>query len=171
MYKQWEDATLNSQHQLQEDSQPQPLMSSRMFFSRNRGYPTALLSVIPYDNKEEKSRQEQKRAEANHWLRVYKQPVRDWRGVSYKSYFHHQHQHQQQQQQGGNKDSGSDQEASGQAASGGGGGVLGKRGLFGDHEKAECFRHDPSLLDDPDMTQGEGSDLTAGLTSLWLVMC
>lgn len=73
LYKQWESSTLNNAEA--------PLVASRMFFSRNRGYPTALLSVIPYDNVEEKARQERKRTEITHWLKIFKQPVRDWRGV------------------------------------------------------------------------------------------
>ena len=119
IYKQWESSTLNGNDQ--------SLLNSRLFFSRNRGYPTALLSVIPYDNEEEKARQERKRADANHWLKIYKQPVRDWRGVSYKSYF---------------QERDIDQE------------VDDKEGFLGDQGRGEHFRHDPSLIDDPDMTQG-----------------
>jgi hypothetical protein len=119
------------------------LLASRLFFSRNRGYPTALLSVIPYDNVEEKARQERKRAEVNHWLRIFKQPVRDWRGVSYKKHF--------QQVPLDDEEQGEDEEEGG----GGGGGEGASKGLFGDHEEGECFRHDPGLLDDPGMTQGK----------------
>jgi hypothetical protein len=148
LYKQWESATLNS-----DAEEAVPLVSSRMFFSRNRGYPTALLSVIPYDNVEEKARQERKRAEVNRWLRVYKQPVRDWRGVSYKAHF------QAALAGGGGEE---ERESSSTSSSGGGNSISGsgsgiggnKKGLFGDHERGECFRHDPSLLDDPDMMQG-----------------
>jgi hypothetical protein len=164
LYKQWESTTLNSGEA--------PLLPARMFFSRNRGYPTSLLSVIPYDNMEEKARQERKRTEANHWLRIYKQPVRDWRGVSYKAHFQSDEDDEEDDGNGGgnggrggtrdrdsvgNNNSNSNNNNGGNNINnnnntGGGRGVT--VGMFGDHEAGECYRHDPSLIDDPDMTQG-----------------
>lgn len=128
-FKQWESSALNM-----DDS---PLLSSRVFFSRSRGYPASLLSIIAYDNNEEKARQERVRAEANHWLRIFKQPVRDWRGMSYKSHF------QDKRSENTEKDTGC-------------------KGQIADREGGEGFRHDPSLLDDPDMTQGKNRYILRG---------
>ena len=60
-------------------------------------------------------------------------------GVSYKAHF----------QQGGRTGEDKDDEGSTHTHN-----THKKSSLFGDHERGECFRHDPSLLDDPDMTQG-----------------
>jgi hypothetical protein len=171
MYKQWEAAALNDSP----DGAASPLLSSRMFFSRNRGYPTALLSVIPYDNVQEKARQERKRAEVSHWLRIYKQPVRDWRGVSYKSHFQSSGDNEEDNEEDDsdiNNNNSNDNSSNANTnfsftnnsntsnnsnihGSSGKNNSTPSKSLYGDHEKGECFRHDPSLLDDPDMTQGK----------------
>lgn len=73
----WEDQLL-SKGQLQ---------NSRLFFSRARGYPSAVFSVIKYDAGEEKARIERLKADDQKGMEVFELPKRDWRGCSYKPLF------------------------------------------------------------------------------------
>jgi hypothetical protein len=51
-----------------------------MFYSRARGYPVAVFSVIKYDAGEEKAKIAKLRAEDQRGLEVFELPQRDWRG-------------------------------------------------------------------------------------------
>jgi hypothetical protein len=65
---------------------PQGILSSRMFHSRSRGYPVCVSSVVAYAPEAERARLERNRNQDVLSLQVFKQPVRDWRGVSYRSF-------------------------------------------------------------------------------------
>ena len=65
----------------------QPILSSRIFFSRAQSYPCAVFSVVKYDVGEEKARIEKQKAEDQKGLEVFDLPQRDWRGFSYKPLF------------------------------------------------------------------------------------
>eukprot|EP01034_Spumella_vulgaris_P038563 gene38563-47623_t len=92
--RQWEDQLLLKGHVQSSSSNTtpaltnnQPLLSSRMFASRARCYPTMVFSVIKYDAGEEKAKIDKIRAEDQKGLEVFKLPGRDWRGFSYKPLF------------------------------------------------------------------------------------
>eukprot|EP01041_Mallomonas_annulata_P009803 gene9803-20392_t len=82
--RQWEESLIRGQSNGADDT-PQPLLESRIFYSRARGYPTAVFSVIKYAPEEEAKRLERQRTEDSRGLQVFMQPVRDWRGTSYNS--------------------------------------------------------------------------------------
>jgi hypothetical protein len=65
---------------------PQGILSSRMFHSRSRGYPVCVSSIVAYAPEAERARLERNRNQDVLSLQVFKQPVRDWRGVSYRSF-------------------------------------------------------------------------------------
>lgn len=81
----------HQQQQLQQlqqlQHQQQPLLNSRLFYSRVRAYPTVVFSVIKYDAGEEKAKLAKLRAEDKKGLEVFELPQRDWRGLSYKPLF------------------------------------------------------------------------------------
>jgi hypothetical protein len=65
----------------------QPLLSSRMFFTRARAYPVATMSIIKYDAGQEAKKLSKLKAVDQKGLEVYVIPTRDWRGFSYKPLF------------------------------------------------------------------------------------
>lgn len=65
---------------------PQGILTSRMFHSRSRGYPVCVSSIVAYAPDAERARLERNRNQDLLSLQVFKQPVRDWRGVSYRSF-------------------------------------------------------------------------------------
>ena len=77
--KTWEESLTRGS----ESFLPQPITSSRLFFSRARSYPTSVMSIIKYDTAREEARQERKTYEDTRGLEVYEVPKRDWRGTSY----------------------------------------------------------------------------------------
>jgi hypothetical protein len=107
MYRQWEDKLLDKlpsarrdtsedisqhhshHHHSHHHSHHDPSVTdSRIFFSRARSYPTMVFSIIQFDAKEEKARQEKlKGGDDTKQLKVYELPHRDWRGFSYKPLF------------------------------------------------------------------------------------
>lgn len=82
LVRQWEDSLLRGQC-TGVGQPPQPLLESRVFCSRVRGYPTAVFSVVKYAPEEEAKRQEARRTEDTRGLDIFVLPQRDWRGVSY----------------------------------------------------------------------------------------
>ena len=58
--------------------------SARMFFSRSRGYPNAVSSIIAYVPEKEYARLVREKAR-NEGLQVFQLPSRDWRGHSYSN--------------------------------------------------------------------------------------
>jgi hypothetical protein len=90
LYRQWEDTLLDKvpvshfdNHAVRNPS----VLDSRVFISRARSYPTMVFSIIQFDAKEEKARQEKLRGDDQKALKVYELPHRDWRGFSYKPLF------------------------------------------------------------------------------------
>ena len=81
LVRQWEDSMLRIHEESQQD-----LLSSRIFYSRARGYPVCVLSVLQYAPEAERAKLERKKNEDSQGLEVFKQPARDWRGISYMSY-------------------------------------------------------------------------------------
>ena len=69
-----------------ENTHHSTMLDSRCFFSRSRGYPSCLHSIIAYTPEAEKARLA-KQAQYSLGADVYKVPQRDWRGTSYRQYF------------------------------------------------------------------------------------
>jgi hypothetical protein len=103
--RQWEDQLLNGNYDIllhnyssiklssSDNKQALPLLSTRMFYSRQRSYPVCLFSVIKYDEKREEAKIEKLKAGDQRGLEVFYAPKRDWRGNHYqkliKSMQHH----------------------------------------------------------------------------------
>ena len=87
VYRQWEDELLDKIPSTNYNENHRALLDSRIFYSRARSYPTMVFSVIQFDAKEEKARQEKLRGDDQKALKVYELPHRDWRGFSYKPLF------------------------------------------------------------------------------------
>ncbi len=79
--RQWEDTLLRG---LGEPTQN--LLASRIFYSRARGYPVCVMSVLQYNTEAERAKMERTKNIDSFGLEVYKQPARDWRGISYMSF-------------------------------------------------------------------------------------
>lgn len=86
MVRQWEDQMLSGTTVTNSNGIPQQLLSFRLFFTKARGYPSMVCSIIKYDAGEEKAKMEKIKAVDQKGLEVYKLPIRDWRGCSYKTY-------------------------------------------------------------------------------------
>eukprot|EP01040_Poterioochromonas_malhamensis_P000948 gene948-1005_t len=85
MYRQWEDQLLDK---LRVPGSKDPsILDSRIFFSSARSYPTMVYSIIEFDAKEEKARQQKLKGYDQKAMKVYELPHRDWRGFSYKPLF------------------------------------------------------------------------------------
>lgn len=128
LVRQWEDGMLRDTSL--------PLLSSRLFFSRSRGYPLCVSSVNGYAPQEEKRRQEKQKIEDNRGVEVFKQPVRDWRGISYAAHL--------KRPEEGNNTSSVEEDAQHDVGEG-----------STDVIWMRDFRHDPNALDDPDVFQVE----------------
>lgn len=94
--RQWEDHLLNGNYDIllqnyssiklssNDSKQALPLLSTRMFYSRQRSYPVCLFSVIKYDEKREEAKIEKLKAGDQRGLEVFYAPKRDWRGNHYQ---------------------------------------------------------------------------------------
>ena len=94
--RQWEDQLLNGNYDIllhnyssiklssSDNKQALPLLSTRMFYSRQRSYPVCLFSVIKYDEKREEAKIEKLKAGDQRGLEVFYAPKRDWRGNHYQ---------------------------------------------------------------------------------------
>ena len=76
---QWEDSLIRGT-----GPTSQPLLESRVFFSRVRGYPSCVMSVIKYAPEKEAAKLERQRIEDQRGEEVFFLPSRDWRGSSYR---------------------------------------------------------------------------------------
>jgi hypothetical protein len=86
--RQWEDQLLlKGYSSISHKSVQQPLLQSRLFFTRARAYPVATMSVIKYDAGQEAKKLSKLKADDQKGLEVYVIPTRDWRGFSYKPLF------------------------------------------------------------------------------------
>jgi hypothetical protein len=90
--RQWEDLHIvgkaesaADKNSTQNTSSTQTILSSRQFFSRARAYPMAVSSIIPYAPDDEKARL--RRQQTEDARNIFKEPQRDWRGISYRSFF------------------------------------------------------------------------------------
>lgn len=90
--RQWEDlhvlgkADANIDKNVSQNySSTQTILCSRQFFSRARGYPMAVASIIPYAPDDEKAKL--RRLQTEDARNIFKEPQRDWRGISYRSFF------------------------------------------------------------------------------------
>lgn len=72
MVRQWEEKTLET-----------PILGSRLFFSRSRGYPVCISSVVKYAPEEERLKRQRQQHGDELGHEVFVLPQRDWRGVSY----------------------------------------------------------------------------------------
>eukprot|EP01038_Epipyxis_sp_PR26KG_P012988 gene12988-17416_t len=81
--RQWEEQMLITGGMIP----PQPMLASRIYFSRARSYPVMVCSIIKYDAGEEKAKIDKIKAEDQKGLEVFDLPKRDWRGLSYKPLF------------------------------------------------------------------------------------
>eukprot|EP01036_Dinobryon_divergens_P025959 gene25959-34559_t len=89
LVRQWEEQVLNKGGLVRNASNQvaQPILASRIFFSRAQSYPCAVFSVVKYDAGEEKAKIKKMKADDQKGLEVFDLPQRDWRGFSYKPLF------------------------------------------------------------------------------------
>ena len=81
--RQWEDRTLSTSSAT--STIGQPLLASRLFYSRVRSYPTLVSSVIKYDARKEHNKLARLNAVDAKGREVFEVIKRDWRGFSYKT--------------------------------------------------------------------------------------
>ena len=74
----WEDTLLRGIGECK-----QQLLPSRLFYSRARGYPLCVMSVVHYAPEAEKAKMEKNLNVDSEGLTVFNLPLRDWRGNSY----------------------------------------------------------------------------------------
>lgn len=80
--RQWEDSLLRGAGEYR-----QQLLPSRIFYSRARGYPLCVMSVLHYAPEAEQAKMDKEMNVDTQGLSAFNQPVRDWRGNSFMSVF------------------------------------------------------------------------------------
>jgi len=83
--KRWEDQALAGGFTAASGVEKEPLLSTRLFFSRARAYPLSVCSIIQYNAEDEKARLDNIRGEDVQGHEVFNVAVRDWRGSSYEN--------------------------------------------------------------------------------------
>lgn len=74
----WEDSLLRGVGEYK-----QQILPSRLFYSRARGYPVCVMSVLHYAPEAEQAKMDKEMNVDSQGLTAFDQPVRDWRGNSH----------------------------------------------------------------------------------------